>query len=382
MFKRWVLAVVFLCFGTFAVGQVADGKLQIHHIDVGQGDGTVLVSPGGQVVLFDMGEDLRKKDCQGAIDYLDQMGVRQIDYIFVSHYHFDHIGCIPAVLKEFPLVHFAYDRGESYPGATFISYKKALGKKRKTATLGQDLVLDSGSANPVKLHVLALDGKTTSGQVKTANENDLSVSVLVEFGGFREEIGGDLSGDNTDMYEDIETPEAKDVGEIDVYKVHHHCSSHSTNYTWLQAARPTIAVISTGVGNDYGHPAADCLARLHEADLEKVYWTEAGAGGTPVAGIDVISGDLTIEVAPAAKTYEVSYKGAAPVTYSVKSAASPDKDDDNTPAPAPKYAWSIKSEYYHDANCPAVKRISSANLQTGDTPPPDKRPSACVKGGS
>jgi len=384
MFKRWMLSVVLLCLGTLGFGQVADGKLQIHHIDVGQGDGAVLVSPGGQVVLFDMGEDLRTKSCQGAIDYLDQMGVKQIDYIFISHYHFDHIGCIPAVLKEFPLAHFAYDRGESYPGATFTAYKKALGKKRKTATVGQDLVLDQGSAHPVTLHVLALDGQTKETQVKTANENDLSVTVLVEFGGFREEIGGDLSGDNTDMYEDIETPVAKDVGEIDVYKVHHHCSSHSTNYTWLQATRPTIAVISTGDGNDYGHPTAECLTRLHEADLQKIYWTEVGAGQKPVAGIDVVSGDLTIEVPPEAKTYQVSYKGATPATYTVKAAAAPDKNDDdnNTPVQVPKYAWSVKSSYYHEANCPAVKRISSANLQTGDTPPADKKPSSCVKGGS
>ena len=66
-----------------------------------------------------------------------------------------------------------------------------------------------------------MDGKSKNGTVDTSNENDLSLSVLVSFGAFREEIGGDLSGDNTNMYQDVETPVAKDVGPIDVYKVHH-----------------------------------------------------------------------------------------------------------------------------------------------------------------
>jgi competence protein ComEC len=102
-----------LFFAGFANAQ-ANGKLQIPHMDVGQGDGAVLISPGGQVVVFDIGEDLQKRDCTKPVSYLDQLGVRHIDYLFVSHYHYDHIGCIPAVLDQVPLQGPAYDRGDSY----------------------------------------------------------------------------------------------------------------------------------------------------------------------------------------------------------------------------------------------------------------------------
>jgi len=61
-------------------------------MDVGQGDGAVLISPRGQIVLFDAGEDMKKRDCTKPASYLDQLGVTHIDYLFVSHYHFDHIG--------------------------------------------------------------------------------------------------------------------------------------------------------------------------------------------------------------------------------------------------------------------------------------------------
>ena len=103
MVKR--VASLFVCILAFvgtANGQ-ANGKLQIHHMDVGQGDGAILISPGGQVVLFDVGEDMKKRDCTKPVSYLDQLGIKRIDYLYVNHYHFDHIGCIPAVLRQFQL---------------------------------------------------------------------------------------------------------------------------------------------------------------------------------------------------------------------------------------------------------------------------------------
>lgn len=226
--KFCVLSLVLLCAAFSALGQAADGKLQIHHIDVGQADAAVLISPQGQVVLFDMGEDLKRKTCEPALAYLDQLGIKKIDYIFVSHYHYDHIGCIPAVLKQFPLITSVYDRGFDYPGDTYAEFKAAiLGHEVDEENgVGQSVVLDKASKSPVTIRIVAVDGNAKGGQhVATKNENDLSMSVLVSFGAFREEIGGDLSGENTGEYQDVETQVAPDVGPIDVYKVHHHCSS-------------------------------------------------------------------------------------------------------------------------------------------------------------
>ena len=260
---------------TCALAQVANGKLQIRHIDMGQGDAAVLISPKGEVVLFDAGKDIaNRKNCNVETDYLDQLGVKQIDYIFVSHYHTDHIGCIPAVLKQFLLKGFSYDRGQEYNTTFYTNYVNAVTPQhRKTASLGQTITLDDG-ADTVTLKIVSINGTYEGGQVATDNENDLSLSVLVSFGAFREEIGGDLSGENTSDYQDIETGVAPSVGPLDVYKVHHHCSAYSTNGAWLKATEPTVAIISTGDGNVYRHPAESCLERLHDSDIQKVYWTE------------------------------------------------------------------------------------------------------------
>src|SRR5438046_2424788 len=77
-----------------AFGQ-ANGKLQLHFMDVGQGEGAVLVSPQGEVVLFDNGV---RGNCDKPLSYLQQLGVTKIDYHIASHYHDDHIGCTREVL--------------------------------------------------------------------------------------------------------------------------------------------------------------------------------------------------------------------------------------------------------------------------------------------
>ncbi len=357
-----------LAFGGIASGQ-ANGRLQIHHMDVGQGDGAVLISPGGQVVLLDVGEDMKKRDCTKPVSYLDQLGIKHIDYLFVSHYHFDHIGCIQAALEQVPLQGQAYDRGGSYPGATYTNYKNAVGNHRKTATVGDTVTLDKNSQNPVVITVVAVGGKSKNGTVQTTNENDLSLAVVVSFGSFREEIGGDLSGDNTQMYQDVETPVAPDVGKINVYKVHHHCSSHSTNDAWMEATQPTVGIISTGDGNDYGHPTADCLERLHTHNV-KTYWTETGNGAAPESGIDVIGGNIVVEVAPNASSYTVTYEGTHVDTYALAGAVADGQD--HPPVNTPKYAWSKNSTHYHYANCRFIQNIAPANLQQGDAPPAGK----------
>jgi competence protein ComEC len=384
VFKRALCALVLLFTVITASAQVANGKLQIHQIDMGQGDGGVLITPHGTVVLFDAGLDIAKqKTCSSEIDYLDQLGVQKVDYIFVSHYHSDHIGCIPEVLEKFPLQHESYDRGSSpdKSTATFEHYVEAVGHHRKTATLDQVVTLDPGTGKEVTLKIIALNGTYKGGHVNAKDENDVSMSVLVSFGGFREEIGGDLSGEKTGKYVDVETGAAPEAEPLDVYKVHHHCSSHSSNENWLDATKPTVAIISTGAKNTYHHPASDCVQRLHEAQIAKVYWTETGEGETPKTD-DVVSGDVVVEVPAGGKTFTIAHNDGVIDTYKIKSPTSHgnmlEMTDDRV-VPSPIYAWSVKSQYYHDIDCPAVKRISKANLQTGVAPPPDKRPSSCVK---
>lgn len=335
----------------------ANGNLQIHFMDVGQGDGALLISPQGETVLFDDGV---KGNCTKPVAYLQQLGVAKIDYHIASHYHADHIGCATDVLNKFPLQKAALDRGGSYNSQTYRDYLTAVGTKRQTATEGQKIVLDSGSANPVTIEIVALNGNGVS----TTNENDLSVVAVVRFGNFKAEIGGDLSGYATDRYEDIETGVAPKVGQVEVYKVHHHCSRYSTNTAWVQTLQPKIGIVSVGDGNTYNHPTRECLEQLHNAGV-KLYWTERGQGESPDAVADVLAGNIIVQMAPVATTFTVSYGSHTDIFPLWEQATTPSTT-------VPRYAWSKKSGIYHYAECRYVSQIKPENLERGDTPPQGK----------
>src|SRR5215470_9253293 len=114
------------------------GRLQIHFMDVGQGDGAILIAPDGETVLFDNGPLL---GCSKPLNYLTALGITKIDYQIISHYHADHFGCTADVLGRFPLLKFSYDRGGSYPGTVYNTYVTTVGAKRKTVTDGQVMTL-------------------------------------------------------------------------------------------------------------------------------------------------------------------------------------------------------------------------------------------------
>lgn len=288
----------------------ANGRLQIHFMDVGQGDGALLISPQGETVLFDNGA---LGLCERPLRYLRQLQVSKIDYQVVSHYHADHIGCTTAVLGEFPLARFSFDRGGGYKSGVYSRYVAAVGDKRRTPMIGDRLVLDQTSASPVTVTFIAMNGNG----LRSRNENDLSLVAHVKFGDFEAAIGGDLSGVSQSSYLDIETSVAPGMGQVEVYKVHHHCSRHSTNVAWLDATRPRVAIVSAGVGNGYGHPTDECLARLHAVGT-KTYWTSIGRGAIPKYGSDVVAQQtVVVEVAANAKGFTVGPASGHRDEYSV-----------------------------------------------------------------
>jgi competence protein ComEC len=272
-------------------------------MDVGQGDAAILISPRGETVLFDDGPP---SGCGHEIEYLRRLAVSRIDYLVVSHYHLDHIGCTQVVLGTLPLVRFAYDRGDVDARRTrsYSQYISALGPKRRTAQTGTTIVLDTATPNPATIRIVALNGDG----LESRDENDRSVVSMIEFGAFRAVMGGDLSGADAGGYTDVEARVAARVGPVDLYKVHHHCSSYSTNQFWLDALQPSVAVISVGNGNSYGHPSPGCLNRLH-ARAVRTYWTEGGAGPPPTPRLDFVAGDLFVEVAPNASRFTVTHWG-------------------------------------------------------------------------
>jgi competence protein ComEC len=281
------------CLVLLAAGAYATG-LEIHCIDVGQGDCTLIISPAGGTLLLDAGWN--GKGNSVVIPYLQSLGLTALDYVGSSHYHADHIGGIDEVVNFLGIdsVRVAVvDRGWSYTTITYGDYADAVASKRTTITDGQ--VMDLGGGTTVTCIAVNGNGELSPPFDDSYDENDLCVGLLVEYGSFEFFVAGDLSGVNSSSYNDIESSVAPEAGDIDVYRVDHHGSSSNSNSNLVSALMPEVSIISCG-SNSYGHPTQTVINRLVTYG-SYIYQTELGDGGTiPPGEGEVVGGHIVIEV--------------------------------------------------------------------------------------
>ncbi len=234
--------------------------LRFTSMDIGQGDAAVLVAPGGCVALFDGGPTGSGTTIKA---YLKSIGVTHVQMAFVSHLHTDHMGGLDEVDVGTDAVPIdaVYDNGGTYSSTAYTEYNSHFAGKRNAVTVGQTFSL----CNQVTLQVLHSNENNT-------DENANSVVVKISYGAFDALVGGDLTG----VTPDLETGLAPTIGEVEVYKVHHHGSRYSSNATFLSTIKPLASFISVGIGNTYGHPASETLARL--ADVGSDVWQTEDPG--------------------------------------------------------------------------------------------------------
>ncbi len=277
-----------------------NGKLQIHHISVGQGDGSVIISPLGQVAIVDNGP---YNNCTPFVNYVTGLGITSVDYHFVSHYHADHIGCLDELLATGVTLNIAgYDRGYSYSTATYTTYVNTLGAKRQTMTKNQIVTLDAGSAHPVYIKCVDLNGAGVYSPTGS-DENAKSMVLKISYGAFDESMGGDLTASPS-----VEPTVGAEMGDVEVYKVHHHSSGTSSYDQWLNYTTPEVGIISLGT-NSYGYVNSATLSRLHNHGVH-TYWTHAGSGASPDTSWDKVGSNIVIQAnyCPGA-AYTVSCNG-------------------------------------------------------------------------
>jgi len=289
------------------------GWLEIHHIDAGQAASTLIVGPTGRTLLVDAGE-ADWQDNAGALvvgAYIKGvLGSSHLDTVLVSHFHLDHTG--------YPgyggLWHLVNQQGftvgkllhrdlSRYPGegsGTLVHWRAYLAGDGRSllhpevATLGEGQI-DLGPGVAVRL--VAMDGNGLleaagpDGDPAPPSENDYSVAFVLRFGLLDYFSGGDLSGETlvSDFgysYHDIEYAVAPLVGDVDVYRVNHHGSAHSSSPTFLAELRPRVSIIEVGDVSPDGHPHQAAVDRL--AATGALYLTERGNPTTNLRGGRVV----------------------------------------------------------------------------------------------
>ena len=232
-------------------------QMQVHFIDCGQGDCT-LITCGGEAMLIDSGE---MDDKNTVINYIRAQGVSRFKYVVVTHPHTDHMGEMPDILKAFKTEKFIMPKVPDSMTPTIMRYEKMLKQVKAqglTVTWSGDETYKLGSA----------EVKTFTPKKAQEDLNNYSTLVKVSCGGRSVLITGDC-----------EKPEEEDIMSqgfdlrADILKVGHHGSYAATSYELLESVVPTYAVISCGKDNDYGHPHESTMKRLRKK-VKNIYITK------------------------------------------------------------------------------------------------------------
>ena len=242
--------------------------VEVHMIDVGQGDAIAIRSPRGRWWLVDAGPRSLGYDAGAArvVPYLARRRVRDLAGIVVTHPHSDHIGGVGAVLEAFR-VHTILEPTLPAPRPMYLASLGAVRAEEArwiAARYGTRITLD-GMEMHVIYPLLRLDAHT--------DPNDYSAVILLRFGRFR----ALLLGDAPTAAEERMIARLGAELRAQVVKIGHHGSSTSTGDALLRAVQPRLALVSVGARNRYGHPAPDVLERLGRSNVAVFRTDERGA---------------------------------------------------------------------------------------------------------
>ena len=237
-----------------AAVDTVDAPLEVHFIDVGQAL-SVLVECDGQYMLYDGGN---VDDGSYVVSYLQNLGVEELQYVFCSHAHEDHVGGLSAALAYFPADHVYSPVTEASTKCfqDFVKYTQQQGLQVEVPAAGT--VWPLGSATVTMLGPVA----------QYDNTNDTSIVLRVDYGSTSFLLTGDME---SDAERDLVNSGAN--LKADVLQVGHHGSGTSTSYIFLNAVLPEMGIISCGVNNKYGHPHEETLSILRDAGVD-VYRTD------------------------------------------------------------------------------------------------------------
>ncbi len=262
--------------------------LEIHVLDVGQGDSLLIISPMGKAVLIDAGPP---EAADTVLAALRREKVHELNLVVATHPHADHIGGMVDVLETFPVKLFL-DSGQVHPTRTVARMLETI-RERGIAFLiaepGQEFELEEG----ITLRVLApMKPRIVRAGRDRLNAN--SIVLLLTDGSFSLLLTGDSERETEKRL--LRTYPSLSAN---ILKVAHHGSRYATSRPFLERLRPEVAIISCGAGNPYGHPAQETLDRLR-AVVPTLYRTD-------------LHGEITISVDRRSYWIETEYPTSADV---------------------------------------------------------------------
>jgi competence protein ComEC len=294
--RKTILCALFF----LAVSPMRAAKtLEIYFIDVEGGQSTLFVAPSGDAMLVDTGwPDFNGRDADRIVAAAKLAGVKQIDYLVITHYHADHVGGVPQLYERIPIRNFV-DHGESVEtGKNADELFKAYDEIRDK---GNHILAKPGNKIPIRgieVTILTAAGNTISKPLPGAgapnalcatatlkeadpSENARSIGMLIRFGKFRMIDLGDLTWNKE---HDLVCPDNR-VGTVDVYLSTHHGLDQSGSPVIVHALHPKVAIMNNGATKG---GAAEAWQTIHTSpgleDIWQLHYAVAGGDANNAAG--------------------------------------------------------------------------------------------------
>ena len=322
MMPRLLLALVVLALAvrpapiSSAQAPARDAVLDIYFIDTEGGQATLYVSPSGQTLLVDTG-NAGERDLGRILEVLDLAGVKQIDHMFLTHYHGDHYGSMPELAKRIPIGRF-YDHGESVEKerpniAKFIEvYAGIVGKGVRTVVkpgdkigfTGTDVTVVMSDGNPLQKPIAKARGAGRANpacasfkerdESKVDSDNHQSAGFVLSFGQFRMINLGDLTWSREFKLMCPNNP----IGNVDLYLTTHHGLDQSGSAVVVHAIQPRVAIMNNGTRKG-GHVQTYQILESSPGleDVWQLHWSYWGGVEHNTPGVMIANGDEPAQLA-------------------------------------------------------------------------------------
>lgn len=239
---------------------VSEGTLEVHYINVGQADATLVLTSEKSILIDTGGMDAE----DDVINYMWSKKVQRLDYLIITHFDRDHFGEAEDILEKVEIGTIVMPRQEITSTDHQRFMDKLATKKEINVIYANDIVgKELEGLDELSIKILA--------PFKSFYEesNNYSVVSMVTYGENKFLFTGDLEDETTicKIYTDA-------FLSCDAYKVGHHGSKNSSSTELLLKIKPKIAVISCGESNDHNHPHKDLLDRLDSIKGLDIYRTD------------------------------------------------------------------------------------------------------------
>lgn len=305
-------------------------ELQVHFIDVGQGDSTLIIC-GEESMLIDAGDNSRGTAIQL---YLLRQGVESLTYLIGTHPDSDHIGGLDVIMTKFQCGMVIMPDAASDTAA----YRDVIDTMEyRNYTVTPPRVGDVYSLGDAEFTIIAPNGEYP-------DDNDSSVGIRLVHGNNVFLFTGDAEADaEADILQN-----GIDI-RADVLHVGHHGSGTSNSPDFISRVSPVYAVISCGSDNPYGHPHGRTMRTLKELGVQVFRTDEQGSI------VAVSDGDSIWWDQEPSQTWNTGNNAVSDIP-SVPGAGT-------GPAGAVTYVLNHNTNKFHAPDCPSVKSIKDSNRE-------------------